>query len=66
MDNANSVGMPLDPNIKLEPTEESKSAENGAYASLIGSLMYAAIATCPDVTARIIYSEPKFGSLDSS
>ena len=53
MDNANSVGMPLDPNIKLELAEESKSAENGAYASLIGSLMYAAIATRPDIAYMV-------------
>ena len=57
MNNANSVGMSLDPNIKLKPTEESKLAdlENSVYASLVRSLMYMAIATCPDI-AYVVHS----------
>ena len=55
MDNANPVSTPLDPNVKLEPLEPHSDAPtiNGSYASLTGSLMYAAIGTRPDIAYAV-------------
>lgn len=52
---ANSVGMPLDPSMKLEPTIKSadKGDRSNNYASLIGSLMYAAVVTRPDIAYAV-------------
>ena len=51
--NANPISTPLDPNTKLdkfEPADESvDSTVTSGYAQLIGSLMYLAISTCPDI-----------------
>ena len=49
MQGANLVATPLDANIKLEPHEggETMTTESSNYASLKGSLMYAAIGTHP-------------------
>ena len=49
MQGANLVATPLDTNIKLEPHEggETTTTERSNYASLKGSLMYAAIRTHP-------------------
>jgi hypothetical protein len=57
LENANSVSMPMDPNVKLgsiqnENNDEPKNRSND-YASLIGSLMYLAVATRPDVTYTV-------------
>ena len=52
---SNAVGSPLDPKIKLEPiaqVSEMKDRSNN-YASLIGSLMYAAVATRPDIAYAV-------------
>ena len=47
---ANSVGMPLDPHHKLESTNQPPGQNyDPNYGSLIGSLMYAAVATRPDL-----------------
>jgi hypothetical protein len=55
MENANPVATPLDPNVKLEPNEPQSAAPtiNGSYASLTGSLMYAAIGTQPDIAYAV-------------
>ena len=71
MADANSVGMPMDPNIKLNPSErESEGYQQGncpksftsdyqqenfskSFASLIGSLMYFAVATRPDIAYAV-------------
>ncbi|GBE80375.1 hypothetical protein SCP_0300900 [Sparassis crispa] len=48
LENANPVGMPLDPNVTLEKDEDDTNEvpnRDSGYASLIGSLMYAAVAT---------------------
>ncbi|GBE89144.1 hypothetical protein SCP_1501500 [Sparassis crispa] len=54
--NANTVGMPLDPNTVLEkeePETDDECDRDNGYASLIGSLMYAAIATRPDIAHAV-------------
>ena len=57
LENTNSVGMPMDPNIKLSAAPETENDEPGArsnsYASLIGSLMYLAVATRPDIVFAV-------------
>ena len=55
MEDANPVSTPLDPNLKLEPLEPLNDAPaiNSSYASLTGSLMYAAIGTRPDIAYAI-------------
>src|ERR1700679_4325537 len=47
------VRTPLDPNIKLEPGEIEPGNRSNNYASLIGSLMYAAVATRPDIAFAV-------------
>ena len=56
LQDANGVGMPLDPNVTLTKYEEPKGSENkliNGYASAIGSLMYAAIGTRPDIAFAV-------------
>ena len=55
MHDGNAVSTPLDPNVKLEPCEPSAEPmpQYGNYASLTGSLMYAAIRTCPDIAYAV-------------
>ena len=53
----NSVGMPMNPNEKLIPSE-GETGEDGyahSYASLIGSLMYLAVATRPDIAYAVYH-----------
>lgn len=63
LENANPVATPIDPNIKLDD-EECSSDEIDAqrerdprgmygYATLIGSLMYLALGTRPDITYAV-------------
>ena len=47
------VCTPLDPNIKLEPGEMETGNRSNNYVSLIGSLMYAAVATRPDIAFAV-------------
>jgi len=51
----NPVHTPMDPKIKLTPIEEpaEKGNRSNNYASLIGSLMYAAVATRPDIAYSV-------------
>ena len=53
LQDACSVTTPLDPNIKLEPGETEVGNRSNNYASLIGSLMYAAVATRPDIAFAV-------------
>src|SRR6267154_6345533 len=51
---SNAVGMPLDPKIILEKEEtDQEGNHNNSYASLIGSLMYLAVTTRPDIAYAI-------------
>ena len=59
LEDANPVSKPMDPNIKLNPNpdepnepiiqEESNKCVSGSYATLIGSLIYLAIRTRPNI-----------------
>lgn len=53
LDKANPVSTPLDPNVKLEPQDQGDDQEipkqYGNYASLMGSIMYVACSTRPNI-----------------
>ena len=53
LQDASPVRTPLDPNIKLEPGNSEPEGRSNNYASLIGSLMYAAVATRPDIAFAV-------------
>ena len=59
LQDANPVSTPMDPNIKLDDPEGISEEQGGVemathgYANLIGSLMYLAIATRPDIAYTI-------------
>jgi hypothetical protein len=54
MDTANPVGMPLDPNIVLEPNSDRNTGDrSNLYARLIGELQFIANATRPDIAYAI-------------
>jgi hypothetical protein len=50
---SNPVKTPLDPNIKLAKTPEGTSHHFPKYLNAIGSLMYAAIGTRPDISFAV-------------
>ena len=54
MNKANKVAMPIDPHSKLEPSINNIPSKSIPYASLIGSLMYAAVATHPDIAYTVL------------
>lgn len=55
METCNSASTPLDPKDKLTPlsTEDEDEVANVPYPVTIGSLMYAAIATRPDIAFAV-------------
>ncbi len=54
MEKANSVGMPLDPNVALEPNPDGNVGNrSNSYACLVGELQFVANATRPDITYAI-------------
>ena len=54
MDNANTIGMSLDPNVMLEPNPDGDvSNRSNSYARLIGELQFLANATRPDIAYAI-------------
>lgn len=55
MTEANTVSTPLDPNVKLEKTEEDPEHEKIPYQELIGSLLYLATCTRPDISYSVSY-----------
>jgi hypothetical protein len=59
MADANPVRMPLDPNIKLTPNQESNQPnQSNAYVKLLGALQYIANFTRPD----ILYAVNRLGA----
>ena len=64
LQDANSVTTPIDPSINLEFNEKEHdwmidNRASGTYAKAIGSLMYAAIGTQPDI-AYAVHTLAKF------
>jgi hypothetical protein len=54
MENSRNVSNPLDPDVRLENEEcEDNPADRTLYLSLIGSLMYAALGSHPDISFAI-------------
>ena len=59
LQDANPVSTPMDPNIKLDDPEETSEEQRGVemvthgYANLIRSLMYLAIAKCPNIAYSV-------------
>lgn len=54
LQDCNKVGMPMDPKIVLEREDtDAKGDRSNSYASLVGSLMYLAVATRPDIAYAI-------------
>jgi len=54
MDNTNAVGMPLDPNVMLEPNPDGDVGDwSNSYVRLIGELQFLANATRPDIAYAI-------------
>jgi hypothetical protein len=50
MENAKSATSPMDPNVRLDnPRCDDKEAPKTLYLSMVGSLMYAALGTRPDL-----------------
>ena len=53
MSKSTPVKMPLHPNVKLTKTPEGEHHKIPQYAAAIGSLMYAAIGTWPDIAYAV-------------
>ena len=54
LENAKPVSTPADPNVKLcKDDGVSKSVDSTTYQSMVGSLLYAAIATRPDISHAV-------------
>ena len=53
MENSKPCKMPMDPNIRLTKTPEDESHNFPEYGAAIGSLMYAAIGTRPDIAYAV-------------
>jgi hypothetical protein len=54
MSDANPVGMPMDPNVKLEPNPKANTLNHSnAYAKLLGELQYVANCPRPDISYTV-------------
>lgn len=54
MSDADPVGMPMDPHIKLEPNpDENKPNRSNSYARLLGELQFITNATRPDIAYAV-------------
>ncbi|KAM3869082.1 uncharacterized protein ACN63O_006460 [Diretmus argenteus] len=62
MDNTNPVATPADANVKLKKGDGvSKPVNQSTYQSMVGSLLYAAMATRPDI-AQAVSAVSKFNA----
>jgi len=56
MQNAHDVSTPMDPNVKLDLAEDRGEKELKhikGYQAIVGSLMYAGLATRPDISFAV-------------
>jgi hypothetical protein len=54
MENTNGVSSPMDPNVRLENEAcEDELADKQLYLSIVGSFMYAALGTRPDISFAV-------------
>jgi hypothetical protein len=54
MTNANPVGMPMDPNLKLEPNlDDNERNQSNSFAKLLGSLQFIANSTQLDISYAV-------------
>lgn len=53
MQDSNPVATPLDVNVKLAPLPEGEAPVEAPYAAAIGSLMYTAVGTRPDISFAV-------------
>ena len=53
LENAHPVAILMDPSIQLQLSEGESEDKSNSYVSVIGSLMYLAVATRPDITYTI-------------
>ena len=53
MQDSNPVATPLDPSAKLVPLPDGEASADVPYATAIGSLMYAAVGTRPDIAFAV-------------
>ena len=56
MTDCKGISTPLDSNVKLtkeDPDGDAQKGEESLYRSMIGSLMYAMVATRPDIAVAI-------------
>jgi len=49
LEDAKTVAIPADPNVVLCKNDGSESVDQKNYQSIVGSLLYAALATRPDI-----------------
>ncbi|SGY11633.1 BQ5605_C096g13092 [Microbotryum silenes-dioicae] len=55
MSDCNPCKSPMEANLQLSPEPDTDSADNAIYRSMIGSLMYAVVATRPDLAHSVGY-----------
>ena len=53
LESAHLVAILMDPSIQLQPSEGESEGKSNSYASVIGSLMYLAIAMRPDIAYAV-------------
>lgn len=53
LDKANGISTPMDTRIRLDQTDHAVTVDTELYLSIVGSLMYAALGTRPDIALAV-------------